>query len=177
MKIVIDPGHGGTDDGAAYGFAREADINLDIARLLRCVLDANGYGTAMTRDSDVYVALADRCNIANSIGADLFISVHCDAWHKQTTHGISTHIFRGANHMTWRFGKNIHRSLMNRFPDHVNRGLKQSNFMVLRETSMSAVLVECEFISNPGMREFLKDPEDQFALAYAIGRGVWLGEE
>jgi N-acetylmuramoyl-L-alanine amidase len=171
-SICIDPGHGGVDNGAAYGNVHEDDVNLEIGHLLRCLLLRRGCEVVMTRETDMYVSLENRCVLANTYGVDLFLSVHCDAWHKETTSGISTHIFRGANHITWGIGKNVHQSLTGRFPTHANRGLKLSGFCVLRNTRMPAVLVECEFLSNPEMREFLSNPENQFALANAITNGI-----
>jgi N-acetylmuramoyl-L-alanine amidase len=171
-SICIDPGHGGIDNGAAYGHAEEDDINLAVAFLLRCALQTAGYEVVMTREKDIYVPLDDRCAIANTINSDIFISIHCDAWHTETTQGISTHVFRGANHITWGLGQRIHAALTGRFPAHTDRGLTLSDFHVLRHTRMSAVLVECEFISNPEMRAFLTEPENQFAIAHAIARGI-----
>ena len=170
--ICIDPGHGGIDNGAAYGYVQEADINLAVSLFLRCILQQSGFEIIMTRDADYYVTLENRCILANTLNADFFISIHCDAWHKETTSGISTHIYRGACHITDIYAAKIHHSLMHRFPDHNNRDIRLSNFHVLRMTVMPAVLVECEFISNPDMRKFLLDPENQFALALAIARGI-----
>lgn len=171
--ICIDPGHGGTDNGAVYGYAEEDDINLAVSLYLRCILEQSGFEIIMTRDKDYYVPLKNRCILANNFKADFFISIHCDAWHKETTSGISTHIYNGGvSLLTDILAAKIHQSLICRFPKHVNRGVRLSNFHVLRMTVMPAVLVECEFISNPDMREFLLDPENQFAIALAIARGV-----
>jgi N-acetylmuramoyl-L-alanine amidase len=170
--ICIDPGHGGLDNGAAYGYAEEDDINLSVAYLLRCALERDGHEIIMTREADMYVSLENRCALANTFGADIFISIHCDAWHKETTKGISTHMWRGANYITEGIATPIHRALLERFPTHVNRGLKLSDFCVLHHTKMPAVLVECEFISNPDMRKFLLEPENQFAIANAIAKGI-----
>lgn len=172
MKIMIDPGHGGADNGAAYGCAEEDDIALSVSYLLRCELEKRGHEVLMTRERDEFVSLSDRCMMANQAGVDLFVSVHCDAWHKTTVSGISTHIYRGASTITDGIARMIHISLMERFPDHVNRGVKLAGFCVLKNTVMPAVLVECEFISNPKMWRFLKEPGNQLAIARAIADGV-----
>lgn len=173
MKIIcIDPGHGGADNGASYGSVDEDNINLEIGFMLRFLLQKNGFEIYMTRDKDVYIPLADRCTFANQVCADMFVSIHCDAWHSETTKGISTHIYRNAGTKTTKIAESIHNALIGRFKDHTNRGLKKSGFYVLKNTSMPAVLIECEFISNPEMRNFLANPENQFALAYAITNGL-----
>lgn len=176
MKIMLDPGHGGDDNGAAYGekydYLEEDDLNLAVAQLLRYRLMIDGHDVHMSRDRDVAVSLDERCRLANAWGADLFISIHADAWHKETTSGISTHIHPHCTRSTIRAGRAVHDLLTASFPDHVNRGLKSSNFQVLRGTIMPAILVELEFVSNPKTRRFLKEPENQLALARALARGV-----
>ena len=171
-KICIDPGHGGEDNGAAYGYAEEDDINLSVAYLLRCELEKRGIDVVMTREADVEVTLEKRCMIANQVRADYFVSIHCDAWHKETTSGISTHAYRGGRYATMALADRVQAALIGRFPDHANRGVKLAGFCVLRHTIMPAVLVECEFISNPETRKFLREPENQLAIARAIAEGI-----
>lgn len=79
--VVIDAGHGGKDAGAVGRKLRlkERDINLTIARKLRNILEANGIRVVMTRDSDTFISLPKRVQIANSSGADLFVSIHVNA--------------------------------------------------------------------------------------------------
>jgi len=79
--IVLDPGHGGIDTGTrAPSGETEKDVVLDIALMLRDKLEKSGkYRVVMTRTDDSFVALADRVRLARSRGAQLFISVHCDA--------------------------------------------------------------------------------------------------
>jgi len=78
--VVIDAGHGGHDPGAAGAASREKDINLAAARALKIALERSGrYKVVMTRDSDVYVPLETRVQIARHADADLFISLHSDS--------------------------------------------------------------------------------------------------
>jgi N-acetylmuramoyl-L-alanine amidase len=78
--VVIDAGHGGHDPGAAGATSREKDINLAAARALKTALERNGrYKVVMTRDSDAYVPLETRVQIARHADADLFISLHSDS--------------------------------------------------------------------------------------------------
>jgi len=172
MKICVDPGHGGDDSGAAYGFSEEDDINLMVGYLLRCDLERSGFDVIMTREKDNHVSLQNRCDIANNSDVDLFVSIHCDAWHNETIRGISTHIYRESGSKTAAIAKQIQTSLTARFPDHSNRGIKESGFYVLKHTKMPAVLVECEFISNPDMRRFLHEPENLLYIADAIADAI-----
>jgi N-acetylmuramoyl-L-alanine amidase len=78
--VVIDAGHGGHDPGAAGADSHEKDINLAAARALKAALERSGrYKVVMTRDSDVFVPLESRVQIARSADADLFISLHSDS--------------------------------------------------------------------------------------------------
>ena len=80
--VVIDPGHGGRDPGAAspFGDAREKDVTLSLARAIRDELARSGrVRVALTRDGDDYLPLEQRYDIARRLRADLFISVHADA--------------------------------------------------------------------------------------------------
>lgn len=170
--IVIDPGHGGDDNGAMWGYAEEDDINLSISYLLRCELLQRGYVVKMTREKDVAISLSDRVRFANKMSADLFISIHCDAFHHETAQGMSTHIHPRCSDKSRKFANNIQTFLVNSFPGHRNRGVRESDFHVVRETKMPAVLIECEFLSNEKTRKFLREPENQLALARAIADGI-----
>lgn len=80
--VVLDPGHGGHDPGAASatGGLREKDVTLSIARTIREELLRSGrVRVALTRDDDRFLILHERSAIARAIGADLFISIHADS--------------------------------------------------------------------------------------------------
>lgn len=80
--VVIDPGHGGHDPGAASPFTptREKEVTLEIARQIRDALVEGGrVRVALTRDGDGYIPLHERYEIARRMGASLFISIHADA--------------------------------------------------------------------------------------------------
>ena len=77
--IVIDPGHGGKDPGAADNGVVEKNINLAVGLELFRELSARGYNAVMTRNTDVYLTLQERTDIANQRNADLFVSVHVNA--------------------------------------------------------------------------------------------------
>ena len=170
--IVIDPGHGGNDNGAVWGHAEEDDINLGVSFLLRCELGKYGIEVLMTRETDEAVPLYVRTDYANRMQADLFVSIHCDAFHNTTASGMSVHVHPECSFATLDTAGMIKRMMDARFPDHRNRGVRKSDFHVLRHTKMPAVLVECEFLSHPETRKFLREPENQLGLARAISRGI-----
>jgi N-acetylmuramoyl-L-alanine amidase len=91
-RVVIDPGHGGSDPGAIGPTGlREADVTLDVARRLADRLSVRyGFQVALTRDRDVFVPLEQRASHANGTTADLFVSIHCNAANNREARGIST---------------------------------------------------------------------------------------
>jgi len=171
MKICIDPGHGGLDPGAVRDDVSEADLNLTIGFLVGCQLLKLGYEICITRCSDVFIPLPQRYHFANDEKADLFLSIHCDSFRDQKVTGMSVHIY-GKSNKTKIYGTFLTQALTKRFPDHKQRGLRYSNFAVLRNTDMSAALVECEFISNLYMRNWLKEIDNQCEIAIALADGI-----
>ena len=77
--VVVDAGHGGKDPGAVANKIREKDLNLSVARMVVARLKEFGIDARLTRDSDVYLTLRRRTEIANTMNADLFISIHGNA--------------------------------------------------------------------------------------------------
>src|SRR5207247_5948670 len=93
-RVVLDPGHGGHDPGAiGAGGLREKDVALDVAhRAAPLVARELGISTLLTRDSDVSVPLDERVARANAFGADLFVSIHCNASEQGGGRGVMTFV-------------------------------------------------------------------------------------
>ncbi|HET6440359.1 MAG TPA: N-acetylmuramoyl-L-alanine amidase [Anaeromyxobacter sp.] len=94
--VVLDPGHGGDQDGAlSPGGLKEKDLTLEIAQRVGAVLRKGGMRVVLTRTGDLSVPLANRAAIANAIHADLFLSIHLNsmptAEQRQHTSGIETY--------------------------------------------------------------------------------------
>lgn len=90
ILIVIDPGHGGFDEGCSREGILEKDINLAIALLVRDKLVEKGYTVLLTREEDTSLSLAERVEFANSNRADVFISIHQNAYEQEDVKGIET---------------------------------------------------------------------------------------
>lgn len=92
-RVVIDPGHGGTDPGALGPTGlKEKDVTLAVAHKVAPTLARLGVQVALTRDDDRFVTLEERTARANAFGADLFISIHCNAAENKARHGIETYV-------------------------------------------------------------------------------------
>jgi N-acetylmuramoyl-L-alanine amidase len=170
--IVVDPGHGGHDNGAEArdGVTREKDLSLKIGLELRDALQARGATVIMTRETDTWVELHSRPNLANAIGADLFISVHCNSTvgRRGTARGVETY---------WRTPQSVrlaqalhHRALAaTGSPD---RRIRNRNFCVCREATMPSVLLEVGFIDNGQDLQLLRKADFHRELADSLARGV-----
>jgi N-acetylmuramoyl-L-alanine amidase len=98
QTVVVDPGHGGHDVGAVSRRGiMEKNVNLGVAKELRRYLEKESdLKVVLTRDNDSYLELADRAEIANSSGGDLFLSLHCNSWFNAGAHGLETYFLSPA---------------------------------------------------------------------------------
>ncbi len=96
--VVVDPGHGGKDPGAiGIRGVKEKDIVLKIAREVKKELSRKGIDVYLTRKTDVFIPLSERARIANEKGADVFVSIHCNACNNKKVRGISTWILNATS--------------------------------------------------------------------------------
>lgn len=163
MKIFINPGHGGEDPGACGNGLREVDVALNIGRRVANYLRAVGYDVKLFQ----FDGLGEICDTANYWNADLFVSIHCNAFNGYA-HGTETFYFYDSS-IGSKLATCIHNQLVKSLP-LVDRGVKQKGYQVLAGTNCPAVLVETAFIDNPDDAKLLVDKEDDFARA--IARGV-----
>ncbi|WIM05534.1 MAG: N-acetylmuramoyl-L-alanine amidase [Candidatus Nitricoxidivorans perseverans] len=94
VTVMLDPGHGGEDPGAVgRGGSHEKNVTLAIARRLKGLIDAEpNMRTALTRDGDYFIPLHQRVQKARQVQADLFVSIHADAFIKPTARGSSVFV-------------------------------------------------------------------------------------
>ncbi len=176
LKIMTDPGHGGSDPGAiGPSGLKEKDVTLNVCKHLAAYLSpfAEVY---MTRWIDKELGQSDvadlqaRCDQANAVQADLFISVHCNSATDVTAHGVETFIYATGGEAE-KLARLVQAELVTA-TGLTDRGGKVANFHVLRETKMPAILVELAFISNPEEERLLADGIFQSKCAEAIASGV-----
>lgn len=176
--IVIDAGHGGTDHGARAKapFCEEKRISLQTARLVKKYLDQLGYHVVMTRNTDAFVPLPKRVEIASQAGSSIFVSIHYNSSRNPIAQGIEVFFFDSKEERTRSAcSKKLADAVLPRLIRRTSaqsRGVKKGNFFVIRETSMPAILVEGGFISNPQERTLLKDVEYQDKIARGIADGI-----
>lgn len=148
VKIYLDPGHGGNDPGAVGNGVQEKDIVLKIGQKIRDYLfEYENVNVRMSRTTDIFRTLSWRTNDANSWGADYFISIHCNAGGGT---GYEDYIYNGSVSSNTRNYRDImHREIVKKAGMR-DRGKKEANFHVLRESRASAILTENGFIDHAG---------------------------
>ncbi len=172
--IVIDPGHGGSDPGA-IGFSglQEKVVNISVAQQLVALLNQAGANVVITRSGDQSVSHQQRMDLANSSNADLFVSIHANAFTNPESNGTESHFCAENDHSSAsRFlAQQLQRELVSVL-NLRNRGVKSSNFYVLKNTVMPAALVELAFISNQAEEAILGNAQAQTGCAGALFRGI-----
>lgn len=170
FTVALDAGHGGWSSGAVYGGVLEKDLNLPIALRVGELLSDRVRQVVMVRSKDEYIDLYDRCDIANAAGADLFLSIHCNANENSDIQGVFTYSYPGSEPGEALAG-HVQREVA-RATGGVDRGLLTNDYVVLRETAMPAALLECGFLSNPAERLRLADPAYQEQIAQGAAAGI-----
>ena len=167
--VVIDPGHGGSDSGAAYAGIREKDLNLKIALKVDEILKSKGIKTYMTRNDDTFVPLYDRANMANDLNAALFLSIHNNAFNKNE-YGTETLCFPGDK--SRQFASIVQKTLVNALGTRNKGIIYRPNLVVLHATKMPAALAEIAYITNDGDRKKLLDEQFMENAAKALADSV-----
>jgi len=169
MKLYLDPGHGGHDPGASRNGLVEKEVALDIALTIRSLLiqEFEDVEVKMSRSDDRTVSLTQRTTEANNWGADFFLSIHLNAFNR-SAQGYEDYIHDSLDNdsQTARYQNTLHREIT-KVNNLTNRGQKQANFHVLRETRMSALLTENGFIDNSNDANLIK--QDAWRLEVARG--------
>jgi N-acetylmuramoyl-L-alanine amidase len=177
--ICLDPGHGGSDPGASGpSNTLEKDNTLETALLLKEKLEANGAVVILTRDTDKDVAYPDassadelsaRVDIANETKADIFISIHNDAFTSTIAAGTTT--FHYGDNDSLELAKCVQKNLVENLGTN-DRGVRFASFYVIRFTNMPAILTEIAFISNPEEEVLLSSTDGRSKTADSIFDGI-----
>ena len=174
--IVLDPGHGADAPGAQGHDLVEADVVLDLARRIEGRLMAVGVRTAMTRGAGHAPDDAERADLANTLDADLLLSLHCDAGSPGVAHGVATFYYGDARYgarsaMGQRLADLVQREVVAR-TDLLDCRTHAVTWELLRRTRMPAVRIEAGHLTHPGDAARLADPAFRDTLAEAVVAAV-----
>jgi N-acetylmuramoyl-L-alanine amidase len=176
MLIVIDAGHGPNTPGKRTpdGSMKEYEFNSSVANYLRDELAKYEYVRVHFTHSDREdVPLKRRTDEANRLKADLFVSIHANAagadW--SSAEGIETYVYKTRPREAVALAEKVQTQLI-AATCRKNRGVKAADFHVLRETKMTAILVECGFMTNREEAALLKSDDYRRKVACAIARAI-----
>lgn len=178
MKIFIDPGHNhsGADTGAVGNGLKEQDITYLVASKAKPILERCGIEVRLSRNAitdslannSVNASLSARTRMANDWGADLFVSIHCNAGGGT---GTETYSYQAGISSAYKLAQAVQKRMVEMvgLPD---RGVKTKSLYVLHYTNMPAILVETAFIDHKNDAAVLGSETGQQAFAEAIARGI-----
>ena len=188
-NIIIDPGHGGTDNGATdneYFF--EKDVNLQISRKLQTELDLQKAFASLTRNEDISLDhqvdvdadkhkkdLVARVNHFNSGAYDLFISIHVNS--SSSSRAIGPMVLYSPDRFENAFlaqcvQKRLNEHAKKVMGEDIKRSPVKSEYYILKHSDIPGVLVETGFMSNPSEKALLRDEDYQKKLSGAIALGI-----
>ncbi|MFY0761593.1 N-acetylmuramoyl-L-alanine amidase [Metabacillus dongyingensis] len=173
MKIAIDAGHGYTTSGKRTPDGmREYEFNRAAANEMRDLLAGYENVSILFTHSDTRdVPLKERTDKANAAKADVFVSIHANAFGKGTAwnnvKGIETYAHDSKPQESFALAGAVQKKLIEK-TKREDRGVKLANFHVLRETNMTAILIECGFMTNQEEAQALKSAAYRKTCAQAI---------
>ena len=177
-KVAIDNGHGLNTAGKRTPplpggrVIHEWEFNYPTAKKLKQVLERCGLETIMVSDTQEDTPLATRTSKANNANADIFVSIHYNAFKGEwgTHGGVETHYYPTSGK-----GKKLAQLVQAELAKATglrDRGIWASNFYVLRKTKMPAILCECGFMDNLEEAKLMLDEKHQQKVAEAIAKGI-----
>ena len=193
--VVLDPGHGGRDNGARSPYEHEKNFSLDVARRVRNELQKSGVRVILTRNSDSFVELTDRAGVANRLKNAVFVSLHFNAADaNQAANGFEIYCVtpRGAPSTAYEqirvrdmiqengnehdihsfaLANAIYHSMHGKV-EMMDRGVKRARFAVIRLAGVPSVLVEGGFLTNAADARKVASKQWRDNYAASIARGI-----
>lgn len=182
-RIAIDPGHGGSDSGAIGPTGiMEKSVTMRVSRELKRLLEAEGATVILTRTGDTEVSekgasatsveeLQARCDVANQAKADIFLSIHADAFTNREVKGTTAYYYAQGTKQSKQLADSVRTALIDAIGT-VDRGTQSCNFYVVKHTDMPAILVEISFISNPDEEKMMNSETGIKKIAQGIADGI-----
>ncbi|WP_312699387.1 N-acetylmuramoyl-L-alanine amidase [Sedimentibacter sp.] len=187
IKILIDPGHGGIDQGTSGGTGvTEAPLNLAISEKLMRFLEGSGFDVDMTRyeDEGLYSLksktirekknedLKNRVDMINNSNADLVVSIHLNSFPQKQYYGA--HVFYQKNSQLGKIAADTLQDSLKSILDPGNNRVPQvkKDIKIMDDTNIPVVLVECGFLSNDAEERKLVTDEYQEKIAWSIFTGL-----
>lgn len=168
VKIMMDAGHGGYDNGASYNGRLEKNDTLALTLAVGEILEAQGYDVEYTRTDDVYDAPLQKARIGNASEADFFVSIHRNSSPTPNQYnGVQTLVYNDAG-IKADMARRVNRELEKLGFRNINVSVRPE-LTVLRRTKMPAILIEAGFINSDKDNEMFDSKFSEIAEAIAKG--------
>ncbi|MDR1135881.1 MAG: N-acetylmuramoyl-L-alanine amidase [Clostridiales Family XIII bacterium] len=176
LSVVLDPGHGAETAGkkSPDNSLMEYEFNRDMAKRIKSHLERHGVEVLITTPDDKDLPLADRCKFANESDADIFVSIHANAFGNgddwTSTKGWEIYIYKKGSYSE-QLAKAIHSAAIPA-SGLADRGIKTGMYYVIANANMPAVLVEHGFYTNQDEIQLLKSNDFRERLAVMDAKGI-----
>lgn len=168
VKIILDAGHGGYDNGASYNGRLEKDDNLALTLAVGEILQAQGYDVEYTRTEDVYDSPLQKARIGNDSNADFFVSIHRNSSPTPNQYnGVQTLVYNDSG-IKADMARRVNAELEKVGFRNINVS-ERPGLVVLRRTKMPAILIEAGFINSDKDNELFDAKFSEIAEAIATG--------
>lgn len=182
--VVIDAGHGGSDPGKiGVSGALEKDINLEIAKRIKILLEEKGISVFMTRETDEMLCeealennrkradMAKRVELINEISPDMVISIHQNSYTDPEVSGAQVFYYSESEEGA-RMAAMMQKALTEIDNENTRKEKANDNYYLLKRTKAPTIIVECGFLSNPKEAAKLVEKEYQDMISNAIVKGI-----
>jgi N-acetylmuramoyl-L-alanine amidase len=169
INVVIDAGHGGHDDGLTINGVTEKEIVASIARKIKNNNTNKNIVIHLTRTDDYFISLNDRAKFINDLKPGLVLSLHVNGNKNKENSGIEFYV--SPKNPMYESSKKIAEDLNNRLVLNHNlksNGIKDANFMLLKNTAYPSINVELGFLTNENDRLYLTNDDQQEKMANTI---------
>ncbi len=174
VLVMIDPGHGGKDPGAiGLNGLKEVEVILPVAKRVAEILERQGIAVKLTRNSDYFVGLDERVAMSRDAGATLFVSIHANSIdNRPDVNGLETYHYN----LGKSFADTVHAAVVdfvNKNGFYLNdRRVRSARFLVLRKSSIPAILVETGYLTSEAEAARLQRDDYRKVMAEAIAKGI-----
>ncbi|MEZ5323531.1 MAG: N-acetylmuramoyl-L-alanine amidase [Verrucomicrobiales bacterium] len=176
--VVLDPGHGGKDNGSTGNGLIEKNYNLDLARRVRIALEDRGFAVVLSRSKEEFLMLDQRTELGNEVDNAVFMSLHANASSDTEERGAETWYPKGKDDDDRRtFSRQLAVAVQKQLAEELgedspDRGVRDADFYVLRNSIHPAVLIESGFLTNAQDAELLKSDAYRDRMTKAIATAV-----
>ena len=181
--IVVDVGHGGADPGkVGINDAKEKDINLEIAKKVKKLLEKKGVKVVMTREEDTMLSkdskanqkvqdMKERVKLINKVAPEFAVSIHQNSYHEESIHGAQVFYYKHSAEGE-QLAAIMQKALLAVDKENRRQAKADDTYYLLKRTEVPTIIIECGFLSNQEEAEKLITDEYQQQIAEAIVKGI-----